>query len=377
MTKISLLKCGDYNKSNPAVKETLRLLGGISNFVKPGEKILIKPNLLSPKDPEKAVTTHPKIVKAVIQLVKQAGATPVVGDSPGGAIRDIKNLWKVTGMEEICKEENVELINFEAAGSQEIDINDKNVKKAHFSNAVLNCDGIINLPKLKTHSLMLFTAGVKNLYGCIPGLMKVEYHKYASKNKEFADLLTNIYLFLKDKIRFTLIDGIYGMEGNGPSGGEVRKMGIIAASADTPVLDAYILDALNFDISKNFISQNLGISKKSIEGLEVIGNDIRDFNLENFKFPQTRALDYIPKSLVKTLGSFLWVKAKINKNKCAKCMLCVKSCPVKAIEVIGKKQYPHVSDSDCISCFCCHEVCPYKAVNFKKSFLAGLFIREN
>ncbi|MCL2485680.1 MAG: DUF362 domain-containing protein [Endomicrobia bacterium] len=377
MTKISLLKCSDYNKANPAVKEAVKLLGGISNFVKPGEKILIKPNLLSPKYPERAVTTHPEIVRAVIQLVKQAGATPIVGDSPGGALRDIKNLWKVTGMEEICREEKVELVNFEAAGSKEIDINDKNIKKVSFSNVVLNCDGIINLPKLKTHSLMTFTAGVKNLYGCIPGLRKVEYHKYASKNKDFADLLTNIYLFLKDKIRFTLIDGIYGMEGNGPSGGDVRKMEIIAASADTAVLDAYILDALKLDVSKNNVSKNLGISKKDIEGSSIIGNDIKSFDFKNFKFPKIRILDYIPKSLVKTLGIFLWVKAKINEKKCLKCMLCVKSCPVDAIKVENDKKYPYVINSKCISCFCCHEMCPYKAVDFKKSFLAGLFIKED
>ncbi|MDR1696133.1 MAG: DUF362 domain-containing protein [Endomicrobium sp.] len=377
MSKISLIKCDDYNKANPAVKETVKLIGGISHFVKPGEKILIKPNLLSPKDPERAVTTHPKIVKAVIQLVKEAGAVPVVGDSPGGAIRNIENLWKVTGMEEICAEESVELVNFEAAGSEEIDINDKIVKKVHFSKAVLKCDGIINLPKLKTHSLMTFSAGIKNLYGCIPGLMKVEYHKYASKNREFADLLTNIYLFLKNKIRFTLLDGIYAMEGNGPSGGEPRKMNILSASSDTALLDSYILDALNFDISKNLICRNLKISKKDTDGLEVIGNDIKDFNVENFKFPQTILLDHIPKPVVKALGSFLWVKAKINEKVCSKCALCVKSCPVKAIKQENGGSYPRVTDSLCISCFCCHEMCPCKAVDFKKSFLADLFIREN
>lgn len=377
MIKVSLLKCDDYNKANNAVKEAVNLLGGISSFVKPGEKILIKPNLLSPKEPERAVTTHPEIVRAVIQLVKAAGATPVVGDSPGGAIRDIKNLWNVTKMEQVCKEEQVELINFEAAGSRKININDKNVKEVTFSNAVLDCDGIINLPKLKTHSLMAFSAGIKNLYGCIPGLIKVEYHKYASKNKDFAALLTNIYLFLKDKIRFTLVDGIIGMEGNGPSAGEIRKIDMIAASKNTGALDAYLLDILGFDLSKSQIMKNLKITKKDVDGFEIIGDSVNEFNLKRFKFPTMRKLDLVPKPVVKMLGKYLWVKAKIVDEKCVKCLFCVKSCPVGAIKTDSLNSYPRVNEKECISCFCCHELCPYKAVGFNKSFLAKLFIKEN
>jgi uncharacterized protein (DUF362 family) len=156
MTKIGLVKCDDYNKANNAVREAVALLGGISAFIKPSERILIKPNLLSPKDPLKAVTTHPEIVRVIIKLVKEAGAIPIVGDRTGGAIRNIKNVWEVTGMEKVCREENIELINFEAVGSKDFDIGDKNIKKVNFSNAVLDCDGIINLPKLKTHMLMGF-----------------------------------------------------------------------------------------------------------------------------------------------------------------------------------------------------------------------------
>lgn len=377
MIKLSLLKCDDYNKANSVIHEAVDLLGGISLFVKPGEKILLKPNLLSPKEPERAVTTHPAVVKSVIKLVKSAGAIPVVGDSPGGGIRDIENLWEKTGMAAICKEENVELINFEAVGSKEFDIGDKNVKKVHFSNAVLDCDGIINLPKLKTHSLMTFTAGIKNLYGCIPGLMKIEYHKYASKNEDFAELLKNIYFFLKDKIRFTLIDGIVGMEGNGPSSGDIRKMDLIAASSDTYALDSYLIEILGIDLSKNHLMKNLEPVKNIVENLGIIGNSPKDFNLSGFKFPNPRKLDIVPKPIVRALGKFLWVKTKINKKVCEKCYFCIKSCPAKAIKINKGTKYPEVDLSKCISCFCCHELCPYKAVEFKKSFLAKLFIKSN
>ncbi|MDR3243554.1 MAG: DUF362 domain-containing protein, partial [Elusimicrobiota bacterium] len=219
--KISLVKCMDYQNAEESVNKAINLIGSMSSFIKSGEKVLIKPNLLAPKEPQKAITTHPEIVRAVIKLVKKAGATAIVGDSPGGAIRDIENLWEITQIKQVCKEENAELVQFEAAGAKTFDINDKNIRQVTFSKAVIDCDAIINLPKLKTHSLMSFSCAIKNFYGCVPGLLKVQYHKYASKNKDFAALLSNIYLFLKYKIRFTLVDADLAMEGNGPSAGEI------------------------------------------------------------------------------------------------------------------------------------------------------------
>jgi uncharacterized protein (DUF362 family)/Pyruvate/2-oxoacid:ferredoxin oxidoreductase delta subunit len=376
MTKIGLVKCDDYNKANNAVREAVALLGGISAFIKPSERILIKPNLLSPKDPLKAVTTHPEIVRVIIKLVKEAGAIPIVGDSPGGAIRNIKNVWEVTGMEKVCREENIELINFEAVGSKDFDIGDKNIKKVKFSNAVLDCDGIINLPKLKTHILMGFSAGIKNFYGTIPGFIKVEYHKYTSKNKDFANLLTNIYLFFKDKVRFTLIDAILSMEGNGPSAGEVRKTDLIAISQDAAVLDAYLMKELNYDISSSDLLKNLNMTADIINKVEVLGKSPQNFNFQKFKFPNLRKLDIFPKPIVQILGKLLWVKASVDRNICVKCFLCTKACPVGTLQSNGS-DYPYVNIKKCISCFCCHEMCPKKAIGFRKSFLAKIFIKDN
>jgi uncharacterized protein (DUF362 family)/Pyruvate/2-oxoacid:ferredoxin oxidoreductase delta subunit len=375
-TKISLVKCQDYENSLKAVQKSIDLIGGISEYIKQGEKILIKPNLLAPKEPDKAVTTHPEIIRAIIKIVKQAGAQAIVGDSPGGAIRDIENLWEITGVKKVCQEENCELVQFEAAGAEKFNINDKNIQQVTFSKSVIDCDGIINVPKLKTHSLMSFTCGVKNFYGCIPGLLKVEYHKYASKNKDFASLLTNIYLFLKEKIRFTLVDAVLAMEGNGPSAGEVRKLDFIATSNNTAFLDAYLMYKLGYDISKNYICSNLNIDKSDLENTKIEGDDISSFDLQNFKFPKSRILDLIPPFIVKILGKFLWIRPIINKSLCVKCFLCARSCPAQAIKA-EKDGFPFVEGDKCISCFCCHEMCPYKAIKFQKSILAGLFIQDD
>jgi uncharacterized protein (DUF362 family)/NAD-dependent dihydropyrimidine dehydrogenase PreA subunit len=377
MTKsISVLKCEDYSKAQERVEKAVELIGGISKFVKPNEKILIKPNLLAPRSPDQAITTHPEIVRAIIKLVKKAGGIPIVGDSPGGSIRDMNNLWKITGMRDVCEEEGAQLVQFEASGAQAIDINDANVKKVTFSNSVLDCDGIINLPKLKTHSLMSFTGGIKNFYGCIPGLLKVEYHKYTSKIKDFSDLLANIYTFLKPKIRFTLIDAVLAMDGAGPSGGNVKKLGFIAASEHTAELDAYLFGLLNDKIINHYIFKKLNIKKTDIPNLEILGDNVKDLNFPAFDFPKTRIIDKFPKPLVKFVGKFLWIKPEINDNICRKCLICGKSCPMKAI-FINKNNFPTVDKSKCISCFCCHEMCPYKAINFKKSFLAKIFIQDD
>jgi uncharacterized protein (DUF362 family)/NAD-dependent dihydropyrimidine dehydrogenase PreA subunit len=373
---LSIIKCDNYSDAYEAIQKAIALLGGIEKFIKPGEKILIKPNLLAPKDPSFAVTTHPEIVRAVIKLVKQAGATPIVGDSPGGSIRDIHNLWKITGMRDVCNDESVDLVGFEAAGAQSIDIGDNNIKKVTFAGAVLDCDGIINLPKLKTHSLMSYSGGIKNFYGTIPGLLKVEYHKYTSKLLDFSALLSNIYLFLKPKIRLTIIDAVLAMDGNGPSAGNPKNLDFIAASGNTAILDAYLASSLSPDLIKHPLFKKLQITKLTLKDIEVLGDFPKGLNVSSFKFPAIRVLDKLPKALVIFLGSFLWVKPKIDEYACKKCLVCGKVCPMKAI-YMNKNNVPCVNRKMCISCFCCHEMCPYKAIRFKKSFLARLFIQDD
>jgi Pyruvate/2-oxoacid:ferredoxin oxidoreductase delta subunit len=166
------------------------------------------------------------------------------------------------------------------------------------------------------------------------------------------------------------------MEGNGPSAGEIRKLDMIAACSDAAVLDAYLMNALGYDVSKNHILNNLKVSKKDIDSVEIAGNSLTDFNLSGFKMPKTRILDSIPPSIVKVLGKLLWIRPYIDKKICVKCFLCANSCPAKAISARADK-FPFVDAKKCISCFCCHEMCPYKAIDFKKSFLAGLFIEDD
>lgn len=383
-TIVSAYYCDNYEDEDNIhnlVDKTIKSLGNISDIIKPKTKILIKPNLLSAYTPNQAVTTHPTIVRAVVRLVKSLGAVPVIGDSPGNLLKGVEYVWKQTGMLDLAREEQVELINFETAGSIEVSISHPTIKYLHMTKALIDCDGIINIPKLKTHTFMGFTCGIKNFYGCIPGARKIEYHKLAPTQQDFSYLLSEIYRMLKEKVLFTLVDGIVGLEGNGPSlHGEKRNFNIIAGSYDTVTLDTFMLNA--FGVKNNVFLKPLKekqLGNTDLHNIILVGDKLTKFDFNNIKFPVTKILNMIPRWLAvcigKHLGKFFWLKPSVDQEKCVACLQCVRSCPVKAISVTKENIKPVVHREKCISCFCCHELCTHKAINIDESFLARFFIK--
>lgn len=383
-TIISAYYCDNYEKDNVQniVDKILKSLGNVSDIIKPNSRVLIKPNLLSAYTPEQSITTHPEIVRAAVNIVKSCGAVPVIGDSPGNLLKGVEYVWEKTGMLSLAKEENVELINFETAGSVEVSITHPTIKHIHITKALIDCDWIINLPKLKTHTFMGFTCGIKNFYGCISGARKVEYHKLAPTPYDFSNLLSEIYRMLKEKVLFTLVDGVVGIEGNGPSlHGEKRKFGIIAGSSDTVTLDAFIFKAFGGKVNSKFIKplKDKKLGNTDLQNIIFVGDPLNKFDFSNIKFPVTKILNIIPRWLAifvgKYIGKFFWLKPRVDVSKCVGCLQCVKSCPVKAIIKEYGNTKPVVLKEKCISCFCCHELCTHKAINIDESFLAAIFLK--
>ncbi|MDD5020509.1 MAG: DUF362 domain-containing protein [Endomicrobiaceae bacterium] len=383
MTKtiISSSYCDKYdNNIDNIVLKTLQPLGVLTDIIKPGSKILIKPNLLSARRPDEAITTHPSIVKAVIKIVKSCGATPFIGDSPGNVLKGIEHIWQQTEMAKIAEEENVKLITFENTGIKKIEINHPTIKTIALANIIFDFDSIINIPKLKTHTLMGLTCGVKNFYGCVPGITKIEYHKLAASPHDFALLLSEIYKVLKDKILFTVLDGVEGLEGNGPSTrGIKRNYNIICVSRDTVALDTYITKCVEKNYEKNFFIKTLkNVGNTDFGSFELIGGNVEKFNFENVKLPITKILNIIPVWLARLVGKYIgkliWIKPVIEQDKCVKCGQCIKSCPAKTITK-QNNGIIYIDKSNCISCFCCHELCGYKAIDIELSLLAKLFIK--
>lgn len=374
--KVSIETCNKYEDSEVynAVKKTVDLLGGIDSFVKKGEKILIKPNLLSAAPSDSAITTHPSVVKAAIRLVKDAGALPVVGDSPG--FGSANKVSQKCGILDVCKQENVPLI--ELKNSVEIENPDgKTFKRLELAKEALDVDGIINLPKLKTHAQMFMTLGVKNLFGCVVGKRKPQWHLAAGSNREhFARMIVDIYRFLKP--RLNIIDGIVALEGEGPGrSGKPRHLGLVVASNDAIAMDRVIIDIVGAkldDLITCKVARNDGLSETDLSKIEVVGRTIDSVKVKNFIFPKVVDIGFsLPYNLDKHLKKHLTAKPFINKKTCTLCNMCVNICPPGIMKNIKTKI--DIDYDNCIRCFCCQEICPEGAITVKEGFLMKLLLK--
>ncbi|MDQ7799070.1 MAG: DUF362 domain-containing protein [Candidatus Edwardsbacteria bacterium] len=368
MTKVSLVKCGSYqpHEVRIAVRRSLDLLGGISAFVKPGQKVLLKPNLLSYHHPDKAVTTHPVFLEAALELVKSAGGVPVVGDSPIGSARHIEEYWEVTGFQEVCRRQGAELVAFEKSGVYKKDLNGRNY---HIARPVLDAEVIINLPKLKSHSLTLLTCAVKNMYGAVPGLKKSMYHREAPLPMEFSKLLLDIYALARPQLN--LVDAVIGMDGNGPSAGDPKPIGMIMAGADGVAIDCLAAHLMGMDplkVPTNRLARKISLGETQLKNIERLGDAIEVRN--DFRWPSTWAYSLIPSFLARHMAKLFWIRPAIDPVKCVNCGACVESCPTSAIS--SGEPTPVFNYRLCINCLCCQEICPQQAVHPRRSLIAKM-----
>jgi len=372
-SKVALVKCSDYSPQNVAssIKQIFQLLS-LNELIKPGQKILLKPNLLTSLSPDKGATTHPEIVKAIADGVKDLGALPFIGDSPGGTGLSYEKVLKETGMKAL----GIPIVNFEEKGMRKFlpagrhgGNPGKKIDPIYVSNVALSFDLIINIPKLKTHELTLITCGIKNMFGCVPGLHKVNYHLDAPSPEEFSEALVD--LFEKIKPAMTIADAVTAMEGQGPVGGTLRDLGLILASKDTVALDAVCSKIMGFeplDIPTTRIADQRGIGEADIGEIDILGGNLPVY--KDFKHPSgiTSMINRMPllfRPLLRPLIGLIKVRPRIDTKKCVKCMICINSCPTKAIDGKSFK----INKNKCIMCFCCREFCRYNAVDLKESFL--------
>jgi uncharacterized protein (DUF362 family) len=364
---VSIVKCADYARELPeALDKLLSHLGGITSFVKPGQSVVLKPNLLSDHTPDEAVTTHPELVRALIRTLKQRGVSPVVADSPANVVK-LERVWERTGFSSMCAEEDVPLLNLEECGSTAF-----NVDGFSFSIAkpLLDADVIISVPKVKTHVLTVLTAAVKNMYGAVPGFQKTMLHKLHPTPSEFGALMAAIY----EKIPPTLsiADAVYGMDGDGPSAGRTIHMGFLAASSDAVALDMTLCRILKIKPDAvPYLAPYLKGEEQRI--INVAGENPDTVMPGSFRAPSTLRMRLIPRPLVRLLAPLVWIRPSIS-DKCVVCGRCVKACPVQALSITNG-QKPVLDSGRCIGCCCCHEICPERAVAMAQSpFLA--FVRK-
>lgn len=363
--KVSVVKCDSYDEE--LVLEKVRKALDLIGFqIKQGSKVLLKPNVLSARSPNEAITTHPALINAVCRILKEKKCKISIGDSSGmDVLGGTRRAFKKTGIEEIAKRYNAELIPFEESKIIHTKINGKILKGIHVSKSFLDADFVINMPKLKTHVLMGYTGAVKNMFGIIPGGKKTNYHKICGNQKNFAELLVDIYLSRKPDLN--IMDGIVGMEGNGPAAGKIKKTGIIIASKSGVALDFAAEKIICFN--SDDIQTNTALIKRGLKpDIEVVGD-------ENVRVRYEKPLKTFRGGLGFLLKIFYILinpRISIDHKKCRKCLVCIKSCPANAISFVNGKI--KINKKRCVLCYCCHELCPEKAIKVGPSGFAKIII---
>lgn len=360
---VAVVRCKTYDVEavKPALEEALNAVNGL-DFVMPGMKIIIKPNLVSFKKPDAAATTHPALLEALVEMLLSRGADVTIGDSPGGphSLPLLNRVYAATGMDRVEKlgaklnrNMNEKTVDFPEG---------KVLKNFTYTQYLDEADAIIDFCKLKSHGMLGMSAAVKNLFGTIPGLKKPEVHYKFQNDAEFADMLVDLNEYFKP--RLAICDAVVGMEGNGPTAGTPRQIGAIIASKSTYYADVVGAELIGMNIDGLPTLQaayERGFAPASSKNLRVYG-DIRALTVDDFKAPPVRGLSFMRKGNVLHFISkaALEHKPTLKKRLCVGCGECARMCPAKAIEMKNKK--PHINREKCIRCFCCQEFCSRAAM---------------
>jgi uncharacterized protein (DUF362 family)/Pyruvate/2-oxoacid:ferredoxin oxidoreductase delta subunit len=367
---VSIRRCPNYQKKfvSDALSQVLKDMGGIQRFVKSGQTVLLKPNMLSAKAPDQGVTTHPVFLEILTEEICNAGGEVWIGDSPSGGVLGIHGFWEKTGYLDVADNMGVRLINFEADGTIQKKVNGRTY---YIAKSVFEADVIINLPKFKTHGFTLYTGALKNLYGTLPGFQKTILHKNFPRPDVFSEILCDLNSLIKPPLH--IMDGIIGMEGDGPASGSLRSVNLILASRDPVALDAVASHIMGFgedEIDAVRIASEKNLGEKRLFNIAIRGESITSIKIPDYSLPSNRLVKLIPQFLMRWFGRFIWVRPQVNERKCTYCGICVQNCPVDAIQMNG---IPVMNYKTCINCLCCNECCPEGAILQKMSWLARRF----
>lgn len=363
MSKVILRRCEEYrlDEIQRMVSEAISALGGLP-ALKSGAKVLVKPNLLLKRDPERHTTAHPVVVEAVVRALQEKGCEVSIADSPGGLFTEgiLRGLYAVTGMEGVARRTGAKLV----LSTETADVELPNGYKTHML-TVIRCaaeaDCIVSVGKIKTHGLTAYTGAVKNLFGLVPGTLKVDWHARYPDIPDFSEAILDIERWAKPVL--SVLDGVWGMEGKGPSGGTPRKLNAIVISDDAHACDIVASSLIGFEpeeVSTLKAAQAHGLLSVPL----VEGESVESLAQRFERAPAEASVKGILTNPV--FAKLIRSKPVLHKKDCVGCGVCMRACPGKAIELVDKK--PKFDYAKCIRCYCCQELCPQTAIDIWQPF---------
>ncbi|UCC94447.1 MAG: DUF362 domain-containing protein [Candidatus Omnitrophota bacterium] len=247
MNRVVVLKIEEYTSKalQKKIGDALMQYFSLKELFPPKDQVLLKPNLLMESLPEEAIVTHPLFIEAVGRIFKKLGCSVCIADSPGGFIskKDVDGVYQGTGVKEVADRNGFELLYPTHS------IVHKNLPLCWWTHASALPQGpgefykspfkMVNLPKLKTHDIMVLTLAVKNLYGCISGIYKSHIHRQHPTTDDLAKVILGLYKNIKPSLN--IVDGILSLEGEGPAKkGRPRKLNIVVIGDDALSTDYVI-----------------------------------------------------------------------------------------------------------------------------------------
>ena len=370
MGTVSLIRCHtyDHDRVRAAVTEAVDALGGFGAYVSAGETVLVKPNMLVGAAPDKHVSTHPEVVRAVVRGCQAVGAEVWVGDSPG--FGDPARVAERCGIMDVCRETGARftplsepVVTSYPAG--------RSVKSFALARPVVEAHRVISVAKFKTHGLMLYTGAVKNLYGCVAGLEKVRMHMTYQSPARFAAMLIDLYGAISPDL--SIVDAIVGMEGAGPRSGDPREVGLIMAGADGFDVDlaaTAVMGVAPEQVPLLAAREKTDRAAMLPELLNVLGVPLAEARVEGFRIPPHLHATNLPKWAEDFGRRWTTAKPVVIPDLCVACGICRDACPAGAIRIEDKRAW--IDDEKCIRCYCCQEMCPQAAIKLRRNFLSRL-----
>lgn len=361
MNKVSIEQCGDYESASvsAAVGRALDALGGLVRILDGAATVLVKPNLLSPRSPDEAVTTHPEVVRAVVLALAKAGVRRIwVGDSCAGAHSD-ECLWRETGLAEALKGTPAELRSFH----DEVRPWNRGGRPFPAPAWLPEVDAIINLPKLKTHGLTMLTCGVKNMYGMVSGSAKAAYHAQYPSPRAMSGFLAEVYGAFRPTL--TIVDAVVALEGEGPANGRPRHLGFIFAGQDAAAVDAVSVECLNVQAEQVPLLRrvaDLGFGEIDSSRIERVGRGVEEWRTVRMKPSIARFLMRIPEPVFHFATRVLHCRPQVDDTLCVRCGVCKQLCSQDAIRIDPETGRYRIDNRKCIVCLCCSEACPRHAI---------------